>query len=189
MMPTSLNHSSLTDEEIIRQVLPTQPNQGFESLYERYVGKVYNRCLSMTHDAEKAQDFTQDIFLKVFSKLDAFEQRSSFSTWLYSISYNHCADQLRLAKRLVTTSIEESLPEDIADSSEAHLHEEAMQLVSQSIAMLSTKEQALLRLKYEDGLSIKAIAELYLLKESAVKMRLKHSREKIKRWHNQLSVL
>ena len=179
----------MTDEEIIYQVLPSQPNQGFESLYNRYVSKVYGRCLSMTKDSEIAQDFTQDIFLKVFNKLEDFQQRSSFSTWLYSISYNYCADQLRLNKRLPTTSIDTILQLDIPDWQESHLHEETLHLVKRAMEMLSTQERALLRLKYEDGLSIEEIAHLYGLKSSAVKMRLKRSREKIQRLHNQLSVL
>ena len=188
-MLTSTKHASLTDEEIIRQVLPAQPNQCFESLYNRYVTKVYRRCLSMTHDSEKAQDFTHDIFLKVFDKLAVFQQRSSFSTWLYSISYNYCSDQLRLSKRLPTTAIQESFREEIPDSPETHLHEEALQLVSRAMEKLSTQERALVRLKYEDGMSIDEIAHLYAIKASAVKMRLKRCREKIQRLHTQLSVV
>ena len=164
---------------MIRQCLPSQPNQCFETLYNRYVGKVYQRCLSMTKDAEKAEDFTHDIFLKVFDKLNAFQERSSFSTWLYSISYNYCADQLRIAKRLPTTTLEGSLEQNRAESTEAQLHEETLQLVKQAMETLSVKERSLLRLKYEDGLSIDEIAELYDLKPSAVKMRLKRSREKV----------
>ncbi|GAB2579594.1 hypothetical protein GCM10027190_31600 [Spirosoma areae] len=55
--------------------------------------------------------------------------------------------------------------------------------------MLSKKEQALLRLKYEDSKSIDEIAQLYALKASAIKMRLKRSREKIQQLHNQLATL
>ena len=54
----------LSDEETIRNLLPNQPNQCFETLYNRYVNKVYQRCLYMTKDSEKAQDFTHDIFMK-----------------------------------------------------------------------------------------------------------------------------
>ena len=134
----------------------------------------------MTKDADQAQDFTQDIFLKVFNKLDAFQERSSFSTWLYSISYNYCADQLRLAKRLPTTSWEQESPgHNQADTQEAYLHEETLLVVRQAMETLSSAERALLRLKYEDGMSIEEIAQLYDLKPSAVKMRLKRSREKI----------
>jgi RNA polymerase sigma-70 factor (ECF subfamily) len=171
----------LTDEEMIRRYLPSQPDQCFETIYNRYVNKVYRRCLSMTKDSDQAQDFTHDIFLKVFNKLDAFQEKSSFSTWLYSIAYNYCSDQLRIAKRFDFTSIDEGVKHDPADSPDSQVHEETLQLVKQAIALLSDKEQALLRLKYEEGLSIEAIAKEYRIKASTVKMRLKRSRDKIHR--------
>ena len=164
---------------MIRQFLPNQPNHCFETLYNRYVNKVYRRCLSMTRDTEKAQDFTHDIFLRVFNKLDAFQERSSFSTWLYSIAYNYCSDQLRLAKRLNFTPLDDATPHDVPESTAEQLHEESLQLVNQAIATLSTAEQTLLRMKYEDALSIEAIAQVYQISPSAVKMRLKRSRDKV----------
>lgn len=171
---------ALSDEELIRQFLSTQPNHCFETLYNRYVSKVYRQCLSMTQDSEKAQDFTHDIFIKVFHKLDHFHQRSSFSSWLYSVAYNYCADQLRVAKRLRTTALDEELP--LSESQEAILQEEAVQLVNRALASLSATEQCLLRQKYEQGLSLEQLAQLYNLKISAIKMRLKRSREKIQRF-------
>lgn len=173
--------ATLTDEEMIRQYLSSNPNQCFEALYNRYVKKVYRRCLSMTQDAVKAEDFTHDIFLKVFNKLDGFQERSNFSTWLYSVSYNYCLDQLRLAKRLNTVTIDDTNQYDIPDSEEALLREETLHLVKRAMETLSTEETALLQLKYEDDLSIDDIANLYGIKSSAVKMRLKRSRDKIHR--------
>jgi RNA polymerase sigma-70 factor (ECF subfamily) len=174
-------HTLLTDEEMIRQFLPNQPNQCFEALYNRYVNKVYRRCLSMTRDTEKAQDFTHDIFLRVFNKLDAFQERSSFSTWLYSIAYNYCSDQLRLAKRLPFDSLDDTTPYDIPESTAGQLHEETLQLVNQAIATLPKADQTLLRMKYEEGLTIEQIAQVYQINISAVKMRLKRSRDKVHR--------
>ncbi|GAB4045848.1 RNA polymerase sigma factor [Spirosoma litoris] len=177
--------TSLTDEEMIRQYLTSRPNQCFETLYNRYVNKVYRRCLSMTKDSDKAEDFTQDIFLKVFSKLDAFQERSTFSTWLYSIAFNYCSDQLRKAKRFSFFSIEEGVQYDIPDMEDGQLHEETLQLVKQIMASLTESEQALLQLKYEDELSIEEIAQIYQINPSAVKMRLKRSRDKINRLYQQ----
>lgn len=174
-------HTLLTDEEMIRQFLPSQPNQCFEVLYERYMTKVYRQCLFVTRDSEKAQDFTHDIFLRVFDNLDTFQQRSRFSTWLYSISHNYCSDQLRMGRRLQITSLENTLKQDIPEAQETHLLEEALQRVAQAMATLSDEEQTILRLKYEVGLSLDEIAGIYELKVSAVKMRLKRSREKVQR--------
>ena len=181
-------NSNLSDEETIRQYLSEQPSQCFEMLYERYVTKVYQRCLYMTKDTEKAQDFTHDIFIKVFDKLDNFQQRSSFSTWLHAIAYNYCSDQIRLEKRLLTTPIDRGLEANIAEPKEAQLQEEALQMVRQALESLSLKEQDLLRLKYEDELSIDEIATLYNIKISAVKMRLKRCKAKIQELYTQQQV-
>lgn len=172
-------HTSLTDETLIRLYLPDQPNHCFETLYTRYVNKVYRRCLSLTQDSAKAEDFTHDIFLKVFSKLDAFQERARFSTWLYSIAYNYCLDQIRISRRLNTVTIDDSDEFDISEPEDAQLHEETLGMVKRAVETLSNDETTMLRLKYEEGMSINEIAELYSLKASAVKMRLKRSRDKI----------
>lgn len=175
---------SVNDEDIIRQYLTTQPADCFETLYNRYVNKVYRRCLSITQDSVKAQDFTHDIFIKAFAKLDHFQERSSFSTWLYSISHNYCMDQLRLSKRLNTVTLDDTIEYDISDSDEAKTVEQVHQQLNRILDVLSPEEVTLLRLKYEDGVPIETIAEQYQLKISAVKMRLKRSRDKIQRLYN-----
>ncbi|QMW06796.1 RNA polymerase sigma factor [Spirosoma foliorum] len=168
-----------TDEEVILQLFTSEPRQCFDMLYKRYFNKVYRRCLSMTRNHELAQDFTHDIFLKVFSKLDAFQQRSSFSTWLYAISYNYCSDQLRLAKRLQVDSLDNLLKQEVPALEANQLEDELVQLVRQAMQTLSAKDRALLQLKYEDGLTVEEIARLYSIKGCAVKMRLRRSRERM----------
>lgn len=169
----------LNDEEVIRQYLGTNPNDCFETLYNRYVGKVYSRCLSMTKDTEKAQDFTHDIFIRMFARLDRFEERSTFSTWLYSISYNYCVDQIRVSKRLPTTTLDEEidcqLPTDDAEQAEY-----SMQQLAQAMSSIAPQDAQLLRLKYQDGLDVQQISEKLNLKNSAVKMRLKRARDRVR---------
>ncbi|GAB3498138.1 RNA polymerase sigma factor [Spirosoma knui] len=173
--------ATLTDEELIRQYLSEDPSQCFETLYNRYVNKVYRRCLSMTQDSALAKDFTHDIFIKVFSKLGNFKERSTFSTWLHAISSNYCLDQLRVAKRRNTVAFDTDDDHDLADSDDALQQQETLHLLNQAMAKLSTEEKAMLQLKYEKGLSIDAIAEQYNINPSAVKMRLKRSRDKVYR--------
>lgn len=175
----------LSDEETIRQYFVGEPKHCFETLYNRYVNKVYRQCLSMTQDTDKAQDFTHDIFIKVFDKLEAFQQRSTFSTWIYAIANNYCADQLRLAKRLTTTALNEEHERSVPDCRESALHEETMQSVKRALDSLSSEEQTFLRLKYEEGVSLEEMARMYNLKISAVKMRLKRSKAKIQQFYAQ----
>lgn len=174
-------HHKLRDEELIRMYLTTRRNDYFETLYNRYVSKVYRRCLSLTKDSEKAEDYTHDIFLRVYASLSNFKERSTFSTWLYSISYNYCMDQLRLAHRNPVVALEEGYDYQIADSDETESVESQLLQLQHIMDTISPEEVLFLRLKYEDGLDIKDIARQFNLKDSAVKMRLKRTRDKIRR--------
>lgn len=176
------NHNQLKDEELIRMYLHTQQNNYFEVLYNRYVNKVYRRCLSLIKDTTKAEDFTHDIFLRVYGNLNSFREHSTFSTWLYSISYNYCMDQIRYAHRTPTVAIDEELEHQWPDtSSEGEFLETQFQQLSRVLGQISDEETQMLRLKYEDGLDIRAIANQLALKDSAVKMRLKRTRDKLRR--------
>lgn len=171
----------LNDEDLIRQHLLTNPTICFETLYKRYAGKVYKRCLSLTKDVEKAEDFTHDIFIRTFARLDRFQERSTFSTWLYSISYNYCMDQLRLANRLVTTSLEDQLAYQYVETDETEQIEERVNHLAKAMSKIAPEEVAILEMKYQQGLDIHQIARKININESAVKMRLKRSRDRVRR--------
>jgi RNA polymerase sigma-70 factor (ECF subfamily) len=175
----------LNDEEVIRQQLATNPTACFETLYNRYVSKVYRRCLSLTKDAEKAEDFTHDIFIRTFDRLDRFQERSTFSTWLYSISYNYCLDQIKLSNRLTTTTIEDETPYQYNHAEDYEQIEERSYYLTEAMNRLAPQDATLLRLKYQQGLDIRQIAEQFNLKESAVKMRLKRSRDKVRQFYSE----
>lgn len=152
----------------------------FETLYNRYAGQVFQKCLSMTNDDETARDFTQDIFIKVFDKLDTFESRSAFSTWLYSISHNYCVDQIRVRKRYSSQSLHDCPTTDFADDLSTSV-EHRLQTLEKVLQYISDEELTFLRLKHEQGQSIKELAARYCLTESAVKMRLKRIRDKLQK--------
>ena len=190
-----INHLTYKYFTLMKQVLQhTKPFQKpppsssetetFETLYNRYVDKVYQKCLGMTKDADTAQDFTQDIFIKVFEKLDSFQNRSTFSTWLYSISHNYCLDQIKVGKRLNTDPLANDVAATVAEQDTAASVEFRSQELELVMKSLPAEEITLLRLKYEQGLSIKEIADQYHLKESTVKMRLKRTRDKLQALYN-----
>lgn len=171
----------LNDEELIKMYLHTQQNDYFEVLYDRYVRKVYSRCLSITKDSYRAEDYTHDIFLRVYGNLGKFREQSAFSTWLYSISYNYCMDQLRWASRTATVPLDEQQEHPLTESGDHELIEARLQHLASVMNAITNEETRMLQLKYEEGLDIKAIAHHLSLKDSAVKMRLKRTRDKIRR--------
>ncbi|WP_338871642.1 RNA polymerase sigma factor [Spirosoma sp. SC4-14] len=174
-----MKKAKLADEQLVRIYQDTSTQDSFETLYKRYVDKVYQKCLSITKDSDAAQDYTQDIFIKVFNKLDSFQNRSSFSTWLYSISHHYCLDQLRLGKRLSTETISDETESSVSEPDTINSVENRLQALEVIMNSLPAEEVKLLRLKHEEGLSIREISQQYQLSESAVKMRLKRTRDKL----------
>ncbi|GAB3326594.1 RNA polymerase sigma factor [Larkinella ripae] len=170
---------TLRDEELIVSYLSTRRADCLDALYKRYVNKVYGSCLSFTRDPIKAEDYTHDIFLQVFSKIDQFQGRSAFSTWLFSISQNYCRQKIRIANRLVTVALDEVDLENLPDSETNDIAHTMLNQLSVVMEKLSSDKVALLQLKYVDNIDITEIARQYNINNSAVKMRLKRTRDHV----------
>ncbi len=62
--------------------------RAFEGLYRRYERRIYALCLRMTGSRDRAEDCVQETFVQAWQKLDKFEGRSGFGTWLHRIAVN-----------------------------------------------------------------------------------------------------
>lgn len=173
---------NFTDEELVSLYLETKRDAYFEDLYERYCHKVHRKCLSFIKDEAQATDLTQDIFLRLLLKISSFKQQSKFSTWLYAITYNYCTDQVRLPGRRLESRYETDLEAAYAkaDDSLADTDESVAQQLAQALGKLGAEERNMLLLKYEQEVSIRDLAQIHTLTESAVKMRLKRSRDRLR---------
>ena len=175
-----------TDEHLVLLYVETQRNEYFEALYSRYCDRVYRKCLSFTKDTARAEDFTHDIFLRLIVKIGTFRGEAKFSTWLLSVTYNYCMDQLR--SQVKTEMYSEEVyadAETMTDDSDAEIAEMQAGRLKNSLETLTVDEQSLLLMKYQDEVSIRDMAGMLDITESAVKMRLKRAREKLRKHYLQ----
>nr|WP_321452943.1 RNA polymerase sigma factor [uncultured Carboxylicivirga sp.] len=172
--------SNLKDDEIIEKMKNENSSRYFEILFQRYHSKVLDKCYSFVKNKQLAEEITEDIFSKVFEKLSSFRQQSSFSSWLYSITYNHCIDYLREKKKLHYPSWdkEHEIPEIIDDTDEIveDINYDNLLVI---LKLIHPEEEALLLMKYKDDLSMKQIATALRISEDAAKMRLKRARARV----------
>lgn len=149
-------------------------------LYERYHSKVLDKCYSLLKDKSLANEFVQDIFSKVFEKLESFRGISSFSSWLYAITYNHCIEYLRVKKKLHYPDWNRNsiLPEIIDEEAE-DLTGIRLERLMKILDIIHPEEKALLLMKYKDNLSVRLIQSALKISESAVKMRLKRAKARV----------
>ena len=174
--------STLSDEELVEEIVHSQNSRLVEVLYERYADKVYRRCISFVKEASIAEDLTHDIFIKVYLNLGGFKQKSKFSTWLYSITYNFCVDYVRKKQKDNVVDMEDKEGEiagrdiDTADD----LDHIALDRLTELLEQLKSEDKLILLMKYRDDMSIKDIQVAFDISESAVKMRIKRAKEKLK---------
>jgi RNA polymerase sigma factor (sigma-70 family) len=180
----------MSDADIIKEYLRTQNATYFSILYRKYAGKVYGKCLSILRNEDEAKDAVQDIFVKIMLNLGNFGEKSQFSTWIYSITYNFCIDLIRKRKKektLFSDDIErvpDVAEEDVPDE---FMREMDIKYLKQVLEELSTGDRIILLMKYQDELSIKEIADTIDKTESAVKMKIKRAKHKAQELYLKLS--
>jgi RNA polymerase sigma factor (sigma-70 family) len=177
-----------SDSDLIRKYLETQESAYFNTLYNKYSVKVYNRCLSLLKDTALAQDAAQEIFVKIFLNLSRFSERSKFSTWVYSITYNYCIDMIRRRKKqrnLFSDEIEDApdIVEEVPDEELLSMEVSRLKVVLEEIPV---GDKAVLLMKYQDDMQIKEIAAALDKTESAIKMKIKRAKAKAQRSYKEL---
>ncbi|NRB61589.1 MAG: RNA polymerase sigma factor [Saprospiraceae bacterium] len=171
----------MDDADVIQTYLNTQADLCFTLIYSRYSSKVYAKCIALLKNEVQARDATQEIFMKIFLNLSKFGQRSRFSTWVYSISYNYCIDFLRKQqKKQALFSEEMANPPDISDQEvpDYELLELEVKVLKQVLDRIPVGDKAVLLMKYQDEMSIKEMSSVLNKSESAIKMKIKRAKLK-----------
>ncbi|HEX3866289.1 MAG TPA: RNA polymerase sigma factor [Gemmatimonadaceae bacterium] len=83
---SSQNPQESGDSDVARAAAGDR--SAFERLYRAHVDRVYTLCARMVADSGRAEELTQDVFVRAWEKLHLFRGESSFSTWLHRLTVN-----------------------------------------------------------------------------------------------------
>jgi len=169
----------------------------FDLLVERYRSKVQSLVYNHVRQSETAQDLTQDIFFKVFRKLDKFKGESKFSSWLYRIAVNECIDYIRSHKKKAEESLELAFEKgfEVLDTSEysdvqgRHERKVERQLVQKALATLTPEMRSVIVLKVYEERTFEEISEILSIPTSTVKSRLYKALENLGRSYRRRTLL
>jgi RNA polymerase sigma factor (sigma-70 family) len=144
--------------------------------------------LSLLKDPALAQDAAQEIFVKIFLNLSRFSERSKFSTWVYSITYNYCIDMIRRRKKqrnLFSDELEDA-PDIIEEVPDEELLSMEVSRLKEVLEEIPVDDKAVLLMKYQDDMQIKEIAAALDKTESAIKMKIKRAKAKAQKAYKEL---
>lgn len=178
-----------TDEELMRKV-----HQGSEAalteIYQRYSTPLMRYFTRMLwRDRQKAQDFLQDLFIKIIDNPQRFDGSRKFSTWLYSIAHNMCKNEYRRKEnhnRLYEVHYTEPEQVDLADNLDKQIVRHKLDLM---LDELDEVDKTLLLLRYEQDLSIEQISEIVFMPDGSVKSRLFYLRKELAKKLNAFKVI
>ena len=128
----------------------------FGSLYEQYAPLVYRFLRRrLDGDDEIVHDLTEDVFVKVYEKLDRYVERGlPFTAWLYRIAHNHLVDYLRTLPRLNASSLDAvaEVPERAATAAFSRVLDQ--QSLEPALARLTPEQRQAVELRFLEGMSV-----------------------------------
>ena len=153
----------------------------FAVLVGRYHRPIYNAAYRVLGNAEDAADITQVVFMRVTERLDDFDSRFKFFSWIYRIALN---ESLNLARKL---SREEPLDEEAeiagARSAEPEWNTAQSQLaerVQRALMGMNIDDRAVLTLRHFSDCSYREMGTILGLAEKTVKSRLFAARRRLR---------
>jgi len=177
--------SQLPDDSLVERVVKGE-QQALLALYDRHASRVYAVALRILGDAMSAEEVTQDVFLKLWSRARSYlSSRGAFATWLLTIARNAALDRLRLERRRPAISDDaepDEVWQDIPDESSSS-EEARWRSLYFAVQALPPEQRQVIELAYYQGLSHSQIAEHLGWPVGTVKTRLRLGMEQLRqRW-------
>ena len=183
-----------SEHELIRRAQKGD-ERAFSQLVQKYEDLVYSFAFKVCRDSEKASETWQDTFVNAYRKLHQFDNRSKFTTWLYSIATNNCKMKRRQRKLdQVSVSIDAStalsdhpvlddegltvqtIPSWKETPLDSVMDKELQELLDEAIKKLPYEYRIVFVLRDIEGLSAEETGKILKLSIPAVKSRLGRAR-------------
>jgi RNA polymerase sigma-70 factor, ECF subfamily len=194
MTPTCASIPNKHSDEALVAATRRGDAQAFEELVLRHRQRVLAVAQRITKNREDAEDVAQESFHKAFLHLDAFQEKSQFSTWLTRIAMNEAFMLLRRRRGFV-----EALPDNPGESmrssaeafvdlspnpEESYLRRERTELLTEAIDRLGSTIRTTILLRDIEERSVEETAQILGTSVSAVKARVFQGRRKLRRTVN-----
>jgi RNA polymerase sigma-70 factor (ECF subfamily) len=161
------------------QLIVLGDQSAFVELYHRYKERMYYYFYRMLgNSAELANDFLQELFMKVIEKPESYNSKFPFQTWFYSVANNMCKNEYRrreVRQEFQATETPESQLDFIDDKTIEP--EQIVEKIFDALEELGEEHRSAFLLRYREGFSIKDVAEILELPEGTVKSRLFYARK------------
>jgi len=180
--PDAQSSAHLSVEELVSRILRGE-NDLYEEIIRRYQQDVLQVVSGLLYDRGPTEDLVQEVFVKAYFGLAQFHRQSDFRPWIRTIARNAVREELRKKarydRRLRTYG--EMLPTRLADDARAASHEQTLaESLRRCVDRLPERQATVIRLRYDHGKSIEAIATSFATSNGAIRNLLCHARASLR---------
>lgn len=168
---------SKEQERAIVEQAKVGDESAFRQLIYWHKDEAFSLACSILKDRTLAEDVLQEVFIKVFQKIDSFNYQSRFYTWLYRIVVNRCYNERRKKKQTLETLEREISGNEGFDNLDLN---DINAIMQSSLDLMKPNEALVLRLFYLSELSIEEVKEVTGFSQSKVKVALHRGRKNLK---------
>lgn len=158
----------------------------FSGIVRRYGPVLYRLAFHFFPEKAEAEEQVQEILMKAYKGLKAYNPEKRFFTWLYTVALNHLRSEKRKEKTrkaqipAVYALREELTASSGADPEKAALRREALKSVRQAVDRLPRRYREVYILRGVEELSVADTAGILNLPEGTVKTNYHRARQKLK---------
>lgn len=176
--PVLTSGTETTDLELVALV-QSGDHEAFAELVRRHQRGLLRLILRLTRELPLAEDVVQETFIKVFEKIDLFEGRSSFKSWLYQIGLNTAKNRFRSRNPEEFTT---ELPSgEVAATTESHMvRDDVSKRLREEIDLLPDRQRLAITLRVFEDLSFKEIAQIMDCPYDTAKANYRHALLKLR---------
>lgn len=169
-----------TDKQLVAQA-QLGNLQAYKELVERHQRRIFYLGIKFHRNYEDAEDFTQEVFIKAYEKIDTFSNSVPFSAWIYRIGYNHGINRVSKKQTLqLSDDAAEALP-DRSDTPETQLvKKEQKGTIREIIGKLPDIYHTVIKMRFFDELSYAEIAKIVGKPINTIKSHIFRAKEMIK---------
>jgi RNA polymerase sigma-70 factor (ECF subfamily) len=166
----------LTDGEVIQLVGANRRDEALAEILRAYRRKVFGLAYSFVRNRESAEDVAQEVFIKIWRALPAFDARASLSTWIYTITRNTSLSALR-GNRSRPQPQDDAVPETELASEPGSVETAAEDAsLRRLIEQLPDKQRQVILLFYLQEQSHEEVAQMLAMPVGSVKTLLHRAR-------------
>lgn len=152
----------------------------FQRLVNLYWDRLHRWLFHLARDRHRAEDLTQETFLKALAAIGSFRPGSNFRAWLFRIGHNNFVN-LKRSERRTTGALPDDTPgsDPEGDPEKVAGDREQLARVSAAVAALPSDFRAALLLRAEQGMSFREVAAVLKITEETARWRVFKARQKL----------